>query len=299
MMEGYKVFEPDWTCRGFQYEVGKTFEEDVTPFCCVIGFHFCKKLIDCFNYYNFDPKNKVAKVIALGEIDEEYNGEKCCTNKIQIVKEISWEDVLRMVNIGAGNVGLNNVGDCNNGDYNFGNYNRGNNNIGLGNIGDYNIGKRNRGSLNTGNRNIGKCNSGNYNKGIYNSGNCNCGDYNSGDWNMTDHAQGCFNTDEQTLYFFNKPSKWTWHDWCESSQKRLLDTLLEQCTCWIQSSYMTHEDKELHPEYKTTGGYLKYIGNMKCRQDWWDHLREWEKSIIQSMPNFDKEIFEEIMGIRI
>ena len=27
-MEGYKVFEPDWTCRGFQYEVGKTFEED-------------------------------------------------------------------------------------------------------------------------------------------------------------------------------------------------------------------------------------------------------------------------------
>ena len=23
IMEGYKVFEPDWTCRGFQYEVGK------------------------------------------------------------------------------------------------------------------------------------------------------------------------------------------------------------------------------------------------------------------------------------
>jgi hypothetical protein len=36
-MEGYKVFEPDWTCRGFQYEVGKTFEEDVTPSCCNSG----------------------------------------------------------------------------------------------------------------------------------------------------------------------------------------------------------------------------------------------------------------------
>lgn len=28
-MKGYKVFEPDWTCKGFQYEVGKTFEEVV------------------------------------------------------------------------------------------------------------------------------------------------------------------------------------------------------------------------------------------------------------------------------
>ncbi len=45
-MEGYKVFEPDWTCRGFQYEVGKTYEEDVTPVCCYRGFHFCTKASD-------------------------------------------------------------------------------------------------------------------------------------------------------------------------------------------------------------------------------------------------------------
>lgn len=93
MMEGYKVFNHDWTCIGFQYEVGKTFEEDVTPSCCERGFHFCKKLTNCFHYYDFDPNNKVAKVIALGEIDEGDNGEKCCTNKIQVVEEISWEDV--------------------------------------------------------------------------------------------------------------------------------------------------------------------------------------------------------------
>ena len=98
-MEGYKVFEPDWTCRGFQYEVGKTFEEDVIPSCCSKGFHFCKELKDCFNYYPFNPDNKVAKVVALGELDEESDGSKCCTNKIQIVEEISWEDVLRMVNL--------------------------------------------------------------------------------------------------------------------------------------------------------------------------------------------------------
>lgn len=26
-VKGYKVFNPDWTCRGFQYEVGKIFEQ--------------------------------------------------------------------------------------------------------------------------------------------------------------------------------------------------------------------------------------------------------------------------------
>ena len=43
-MKGYKVFKPDWTCRGFQYSVGKTFEEDMTPSCCNRGFHFCTEL---------------------------------------------------------------------------------------------------------------------------------------------------------------------------------------------------------------------------------------------------------------
>ena len=124
-MEGYKVFEPDWTCRGFQYEVGKIFEEDVTPSCCNRGFHFCKELKDCFNYYPFNPDNKVAKVIALGEIDEESDDSKCCTNKIQIVEEISWEGVLRMVNLGKGNAGLCNSGNRNSGDWNKTNFSNG------------------------------------------------------------------------------------------------------------------------------------------------------------------------------
>ena len=32
-VHGFKVLNPDWTCRNFQYEVGKTFEEDVYPSC--------------------------------------------------------------------------------------------------------------------------------------------------------------------------------------------------------------------------------------------------------------------------
>lgn len=34
MLKGFKVFNPDWTCRGFKYEVGKTYEEKVIPSVC-------------------------------------------------------------------------------------------------------------------------------------------------------------------------------------------------------------------------------------------------------------------------
>ena len=136
-VKGFKVFNPDWTCRGFKYEVGKTYEEDVKPSVCGRGFHFCKQAKDCFNYYSFDPNNKVAEVIALGEVAE--GGGKCCTNKIKIVREISWEELLTIVNTGKGNAGLCNTGDWNTGDWNTGNRNTGNRNTG-----NWNTGNRNR-----------------------------------------------------------------------------------------------------------------------------------------------------------
>lgn len=71
VVKGFKVFNPDWTCRGFQYEVGKTYEMSDSPICCTRGFHFCTKAADCFNYYSFNPENKVAEVVALGEVDSE------------------------------------------------------------------------------------------------------------------------------------------------------------------------------------------------------------------------------------
>ena len=47
VIKGFKVFNPDWTCnpngKPFQYEVGKTYEEDVKPMVCDRGFHFCEK----------------------------------------------------------------------------------------------------------------------------------------------------------------------------------------------------------------------------------------------------------------
>ena len=129
-MKGYKVFNSDWTCRGYQYEVGKTYEMAESPKCYEMGFHFCKRLVDCFNYYNFDPNNKVAEIEAIGEIDFNDTNSKCCTNKIVILKELTWAEVLDMCNTGKGNSGKRNSGNYNSGDYNSGHYNSGNHNSG-------------------------------------------------------------------------------------------------------------------------------------------------------------------------
>lgn len=143
-MKGYKVFNKDWTCRGFQYEVGKTYEMKEDPVCCEIGFHFCGKLINCFGYYYFDSENKVAEIEALGAIDDDGYEEKYCTNKIKIVRELSWHEVLDLVNTGKDNTGRKNTGN-----YNTGNWNTGNKNTGDWNTGDWNSTDFSTGCFNT------------------------------------------------------------------------------------------------------------------------------------------------------
>lgn len=111
VVKGFKVFNPDWTCKNKQYGCPGRFEEDVTPSVCNEGMHFCKRASDCFNYYSFDPNNKVAEVIAYGEVSEE--GDKCATNKLEVVREIPWSELLGLVNTGKGCTGRCNSGNWN------------------------------------------------------------------------------------------------------------------------------------------------------------------------------------------
>ena len=122
-IKGYKVFNSDWTCRNKQYTCPGKFEEDVELDVCSRGLHFCKKAIDCFNYYDFDSNNHVAEVIAYGKVEED--GDKCCTNKLEIVRELSWHEVLDIVNTGKDCTGNRNSGNWNSGDWNKTNYSNG------------------------------------------------------------------------------------------------------------------------------------------------------------------------------
>ena len=152
IIKGYKVFNHDWTCRGFQYEVGKTFYHAGNIKMCGAGFHFCQEARDCFNYYRFDNQNKVAEIEAIGSV--ETIGNKSVTDEIKIIREIPWQELLTIVNKGNDCTGFCNTGDCNAGDWNTGNRNTGN---------------CNTGDRNTGNRNTGDWNAGNWNTGFFNT----------------------------------------------------------------------------------------------------------------------------------
>lgn len=148
VIRGFKVFDPDWTCRDKQYTCPGAFEEDVIPSVCDRGIHFCKRLADCFSYYSFNPENKVAEVIAYADRTVE-DCDKCATNYLEIVREISWQEVLEIVNTGKGCTGLCNSGDRNSGKRNSGNYNSGDWNSGNRNSGDWNKCSFSNGCFNT------------------------------------------------------------------------------------------------------------------------------------------------------
>ena len=124
VVKGYKVFIPDWTCRGKQYACPGKFEEyDVELSICNKGMHFCGRLADCFNYYNFSPDNKAAEVAAYGNVVME--DDKYVTDKLEIIREIPWEEVIKLVNSGNGNSGNRNSGDWNKCNFSNGCFNTG------------------------------------------------------------------------------------------------------------------------------------------------------------------------------
>lgn len=98
-MIGYKLFTPTWEAvKGhgvFQYEVGKSYEDERKPQIARCGFHFCKNLMDCFSYYGIEVHNRIALIEVYGEISG--NGLAFATNKIKIIKEIPWKDVPEIV----------------------------------------------------------------------------------------------------------------------------------------------------------------------------------------------------------
>lgn len=302
-MKGYKAFNKDLMCRDMQYKIGETYELGETPICCKLGFHFCKSLADCYNYYEMSENTRICEVEALGKVvtDDEL---RYCTNKIKIIKEI--KNPRKKSNVSKSSLGYCNSGNRNSGDRNSGNRNSGNWNSGNRNSGDCNSGNFNSGDWNSGDFNSGDCNSGNNNSGNFNSGNCNSGDYNSGDWNSGDwnsgnRNSGVFNTNERpTIKMFDKESNWTDSDWYESRAYRVM------CNCpythseVIGVSNMSEKEKENHPEHKTIGGYIKtIIVQAEEKQMWWDKLSKDDKLAVMELPNFDADKFFQCTEIRV
>ena len=285
-IKGFKVFNPDWTCRGFQYKVGETFVHNGNIEMCGAGFHFCQKASDCFNYYNFNSQNKVAEVEALGLVETQED--KSVTDKIKIIREIEWSELLTIVNDGKNCTGLGNTGDWNTGDWNTGSRN----------TGSRNTGSRNTGSRNTGDWNTGSRNTGSRNTGDWNTGSRNTGDWNTGDWNSTNYSTGFFNSVEQNIFLFNKPTSMSRDEIHSLKGIQILNWNFEN-SWWIYSVNMSDDEKKSNPKYETTGGYLKTVDFKTACKMMWENLSENERQEVMKLPNFDSNIFYEITGIII
>ena len=281
-MIGYKAFDKNLQCRGFQFEVGKTYEtgrakEDLR-LCSDTVFHFCRELykIESVSDYHIS-ESRVCEVIAEGDVVTD--GDKYGTNKLTILREITREELneYNNYNIGDCNIGDYNIGDCNIGNYNSGNYNSGNRNSGNYNSGDYNSGNWNSGDYNSGDCNSGNYNSGNYNSGNWNSGDCNC---------------GFFNTNSPLVRIFNRETNVPRNDIDFPS------FLYFDLTVWVSHDTATDEEKKAHKtEIETCGGFLKKLDYKEAWRLTWNKASKKEHLKMLALPNWDNEVFKEISGI--
>jgi len=156
--------------------------------------------------------------------------------------------------------------------------------------------KNNTGHWNTGHWNTGNRNTGDYNTGDWNTGDYNTGNRNTGNWNTTNNDTGYFNTvQSDTVRVFNKEcSREDWN--CLDKPNFIYDLTLAR---WINEPYMSENEKQDNPEYKTTGGYLKTWTYKEAWKNAWDNREDNDLERLLALPNFDADVFLEISGIDV
>ena len=84
----YKGMKSDMTCKGFQYEIGKTYKTDKAEL-CNCGFHACLNPIDVLDYYSRKTKSRYFKVKLSGEVAKcDISDTKVAATEITILEEI-------------------------------------------------------------------------------------------------------------------------------------------------------------------------------------------------------------------
>ena len=98
---------------------------------------------------------------------------------------------------------------------------------------------------------------------------------------------------------FDELTEMTYRDWLNHPARFILNGVPFDELRWVYSENMTDDEKKEHPEHDVTGGFLKEFDYSKNRQNWWNKLDKYDKGKIKSLPNFDKEKLERIVGIKI
>ena len=113
-MIGYKGFDKNFCCRGYQYEVGKTYHHNGKLVICESGFHFCDTPLAVFEFYK-PTESRFALVETSDNIVSNHN-HKFCTDELKIIKELSLHDLIACAKNVTANTGYRsaatNTGDC-------------------------------------------------------------------------------------------------------------------------------------------------------------------------------------------
>ena len=92
----YKGMNADLTCRGKQYELGKTYTEPVAK-CCKAGMHACENPLDVLHYYPLADGSRIFKVECGGDIsrEDEKDTKLACT-ELTVEAEIKIADMVKL-----------------------------------------------------------------------------------------------------------------------------------------------------------------------------------------------------------
>ena len=89
----YKLFDENLSCRGFQYEVGKTYKHEGGIEICEAGFHACEFPFDCWSYY--PATSRMAEVELSGKTETDGDNTKLVAAEIKIKAELSLPEFLK------------------------------------------------------------------------------------------------------------------------------------------------------------------------------------------------------------
>ena len=90
----YKAMNPDMTCRGKKYEVGKTYFEDKAD-CCNKGMHACENPFEVLRYYPMKNNPRFFEVECGGEISKSDEGSKLACTELTVKGELNFAGMLK------------------------------------------------------------------------------------------------------------------------------------------------------------------------------------------------------------
>ena len=90
----YKGMDENMTCRGKQYEVGKTYYEDKAD-CCHAGMHACENPLDVLHYYPLSNSPRFFEVECGGNVDKSGEDSKLACTELTVKGEVNFAGLVK------------------------------------------------------------------------------------------------------------------------------------------------------------------------------------------------------------